>query len=362
MPVFVARSANRSAAPSEPPIGLILKPAPVKSRRAMALRIETSSGSIGSRSATVINASCSTSPGPRRLQACRRELPVARPRRRHVGAMPSARRSSEQRVGMPGHREPDDRRPLDRRRNPRAVAERSEDQRMRRARLDRRDDPGGQCQPRPGVAVPPAAGLSERRTPGVAASRIDPTWLGERVPPAAIARLTQETRHDERRTSVGGRPRAHPQRPSGSHRARSPAFGASSKVMGNGAWPYRAASSLPSVAPRRRRDVRHGSMRAGQPDQAPGARHHPIRVVAAATRRQPAAAGVPVRHRVHQARRLAHRGRRHPQVRQRVPGVRIGSRAATRSGPARTRRPARGGAPARPPATRPRRCPAPAAR
>ena len=64
-------------------------------------------------------------------------------------------------------------------------------------------------------------------------------------------------------------------------------------------------------------------MRAGQPDEAPRPWHDAIGVVAAAAGRQPAPAGVPVRERVDQPRRLAHRRGRHAQVRQRVPGVRI---------------------------------------
>ena len=81
----------------------------------------------------------------------------------------------------------------------------------------------------------------------------------------------------------------------------------------------------PSLAPRRRDRGRHLAMRAGQPDQAPRPRHDAVDVVAAATGRQPATARVPVRDRVDQPRRLAHRGRRHAQVRERVPGVRIGA-------------------------------------
>ena len=66
-------------------------------------------------------------------------------------------------------------------------------------------------------------------------------------------------------------------------------------------------------------------MRAGQPDEAPDPRHDPVRVVAAAAGRQPAAAGVTVRDRVDQPGRLAHRGRGHAQVRERIPGVRVGA-------------------------------------
>ena len=66
-------------------------------------------------------------------------------------------------------------------------------------------------------------------------------------------------------------------------------------------------------------------MRPGQPDEAPGPWHDPVGVVAAAAGRQPAAARVAMRDVVHQSRGLAHGGRGHEQVRERVPGVRVSS-------------------------------------
>ena len=66
-------------------------------------------------------------------------------------------------------------------------------------------------------------------------------------------------------------------------------------------------------------------MRAGQPDEAPAPWHDPICVVAAATGRQPATPGKPVREPIDQPGRLAHRGRGHAQMRQRIPRVRIGA-------------------------------------
>ena len=66
-------------------------------------------------------------------------------------------------------------------------------------------------------------------------------------------------------------------------------------------------------------------MRARKPDEAPGPGHDPVHVVPAPTGRQPATPGMAMRNEVDQSRRLAHRGRGHTQVRERVPRVRIGA-------------------------------------
>ena len=66
-------------------------------------------------------------------------------------------------------------------------------------------------------------------------------------------------------------------------------------------------------------------MRTGQPDQAPHPGHDPIDVVPAAAGRQPATTGEPMRDGVHEAGRLAHRGRRDAQVGERIPGMRVGA-------------------------------------
>ena len=104
-----------------------------------------------------------------------------------------------------------------------------------------------------------------------------------------------------------------------------PAFGASSNVAGSGACPYRAASAAQRsrhVDGRRVRDLAVGP---GEPDEAPTPWHDPVRVVAAATGRQPATTRVPVRQPIDQPRRLAHRGRGHAQMRERIPSMRIGA-------------------------------------
>ena len=104
-----------------------------------------------------------------------------------------------------------------------------------------------------------------------------------------------------------------------------PAFGASSKVDGIPGVPNAAASA--SHRSRHAAGVSTGASRCapGQPRQRPRAGHHPVGVVPAAARREPSAARPPVRDPVDQPRRLPHRRRRHPQVRERVPGVRVGA-------------------------------------
>ena len=88
--------------------------------------------------------------------------------------------------------------------------------------------------------------------------------------------------------------------------------------------PERRRLGLPAVPPRGRRLGRRLAVRPGQPRQRPRPRHHPVGVVPAAARREPSAARPPVRDRVDQPRRLPHRRRRHPQVGERVPRVRVG--------------------------------------
>ena len=84
-----------------------------------------------------------------------------------------------------------------------------------------------------------------------------------------------------------------------------PALWSSRNAVGGGPSPN-AAASAHRVPPRRRRLPRRLAVRAGQPDERPRPRHDPVGVVAAATGRQPAAAGVAMRDRVGEPRGLAH--------------------------------------------------------
>ena len=152
-----------------------------------------------------------------------------------------------------------------------------------------------------------------------------PCRLGKRIPPAAVPRDAEQTRA-RRAGERARRSRSNAsRRPSATRRAASPRWAASTNRSGSGACPYRDASA--DHRSRHAAGVASGTSRCAPASQTrrPRPWHDAIRVVPAATGRQPPAAGVPVRHRVDEPGRLAHRGRRHPQVRERIPGVGIGA-------------------------------------
>ena len=168
--------------------------------------------------------------------------------------------------------------------------------------------------------------IAGRPTPGVGGVAPEPrSGAGrQRIPPAAVPRHLQQPRHDEP-----------PHDPDRLERARLGdglrSIQLQPRIRGvlerRGEWRLAVPGALgrPALAPFERRRGRHLAMRAGQPDEAPAPWHDPVRVVAAATGRQPATAGRPVREPIDQPGRLAHRGRGHAQVRERIPRVRVGS-------------------------------------
>ena len=143
-------------------------------------------------------------------------------------------------------------------------------------------------------------------------------------PPAAVVPDLHEARHqhapDERRDPgrllLDGRLRG-VEHESG--------IGFVVEPLGERRLPVPCRLGRPSIAPGRRRRLRDLPMRTGQPGQGPGPRHDPIRVVAAAARREPSATRVQMRDRVHEPGRRPVRGRGHVQVGERIPGVRIGA-------------------------------------
>ena len=339
------RRSGRSAGPTR-------NPARSSSRRATSARVARSSGSNGSRSASVIAA---------RRAGAGREQRVGEPATAMVAARRRARAGRRRRDAT---REPDD--------------GRARDGRCDAAR--RRPAP-------PPTSAWPAAGSAGAMTRG-AERQARPT--GRASTSATIVRRSTglgcraRTRRGLRCASgptshgraprgaaaarpAAGRPRATARvarsRPTpATSRAPAPRSGRSSNVVGSGACPYSAASAAQRSRHAGSIAVGHVAVRAGEPDEAPHPRHDAVGVVAAATGREPAAAGVAMRDRVDQPSRLAHRGRRHAQVRERVPRVRIGAVLADDEV-----RPERGGqlgdaaaGPRR--ATPPRRSRAPAAR
>ena len=163
-------------------------------------------------------------------------------------------------------------------------------------------------------AGPPPAVMSRPPDPW----RPDPTTHGRAPPGAAAARRPAARRPPRPRDRCLGRllRPVHRQARVRLVRRRSSA---------SGACPY-------STAGRAQRSRHAGSIAAGTSRCAPASqtrlhdpRHDAIGVVAAAAGREPPAAGVPMRDRVDQPRGLAHRGRRHAQVRERIPGVRVGA-------------------------------------
>ena len=178
--------------------GAISKPAAVRRRRAMSRRRPPSSGSTGSRSATVTLGAevrvvrTSVRVWPRGARA-------ASPRRRQPGATPSASRSARP---IPDRRAttaaPTTVVPGDGDRRAEAVAQAGGDERVAVGRGGGGDDARRQRQRVPGRGV-------DRRRRSVGGRRPLVRGLGrptrrrrrQRVPPAAIARLAQQSRHDD---------------------------------------------------------------------------------------------------------------------------------------------------------------------
>ncbi len=226
-------------------------------------------------------------------------------------------------VGVPRDDHPDHARPDDRGRDPRAVGEGRRQQGMAVGGRRRRDDPRSERQPGPGIGVDRCEhrrGAADR--PGTVTRHRD--GVRERIPPAARPSLAEQPRHQRpthdlrhsRRTVLGGRLR-------GSER--DPGVRGIVERLGERRLPVPCRlgrPALPPVGRRRRRDL---PVRAGQPRQRPRPRHHPVRVVAAATRRQPSTTRVPMGQPVDESRRGTVGRRRDVQVRQRVPGVRVGA-------------------------------------
>ena len=173
-----------------------------------------------------------------------------------------------------------------------------------------------------------AAASSDGTTAGSPAARLGFVVARRRrrlrVPPAALAGLAQQSRDHQLPDEPGRLPR--PRLRGGLRRVdRDARVRRIDERLGRRRLAVARALGRPALAPVGRRGRWNLAMRAREPDEAPGPRHDAIGVVAAAARREPSAAGVPMRDGIDQPGRLAHRGRRHPQVRERVPRVRIGT-------------------------------------
>ncbi len=290
----------------------------------MSARRLRSSGSTGSRSASVTSAVYSVSPGRPAVTHASRSA-EARPRCRNDGATPTARISRRpwSSVG-PATASPTTSVPSTAAATlaPSRIA--APDEGVTGERVGGRDDARREREPLPRRSV----GMDDRR-PADARSRREPRLSRprtgrERIPPAAVPRHLQQPRHDQpphdadrlERARLGDGLRGIQLQP-----------GIRGVLERRGEWRLAVSGALgrPALAPRDRRGGRHLAMRAGQPDEAPAPWHDPVRVVAAATGRQPATAGGPVCEPIDQPRRLAHRGRGHAQVRERIPRVRVGS-------------------------------------
>ncbi len=155
----------------------------------------------------------------------------------------------------------------------------------------------------------------------VAAARRRPASRGRgRIPPATIRRLADQPGH-QRRPDLGGHRPGSILGPAVEHGA-----GVGRVIEGGGQRRLSVACRLagPALPPRDgggRRDLAVGP---GQPGQGPGPGHHPVRVVAATTGRQPASGREPMGEAIHQSRGRAMGRGRDGQVGQRIPGVRIG--------------------------------------
>ena len=229
-------------------------------------------------------------------------------------------------AGVGGQRDhgADDEFTIDRRRDAEAgVAQAGRDQRAGAGRVrDGKDAPSErQARPRRRVHV----GDDRRRLPGCGVIRRLGWRHGtKRIPPASVPSRPQESRH--------GHPSNEPGHGHGSFvrgHLRGIEWFARVREVGErlGRWRLAVSGAFagPPIAPCLRRQRRHLAMGTGQPDEAPGSRDHPVRVVPAAAGRKPPATGIPVRDRVHQSCRGAHRGCRHVEVGERVPGVRVGA-------------------------------------
>ena len=190
-------------------------------------------------------------------------------------------------------------------------------------RVGGRDDAGGQRQARPGLRVDrrqdgcgPGAGRARRLT----GRRCTPRWRRQRVPPAAIARLAQHSRHGQL-TDQGDRPQRALLRGRLVVTERDPGVGQVDERLRHRRLAVASRLGRPALTPTARGGSRHVAVRAGQPDQAPRPWHDPVRVVAAPAGGQPPTARMSMRHGVHEPGRLAHGRGGHAQVRKRVPGV-----------------------------------------
>ena len=288
-----------------------------------------SRGSSGSRSATVTSAVMPVAArSPVATWAARRSRAI--PRRRQAGATPSGEDLARGPIRRDGARAPRRPRSCRRPRSSRGAPRRRPAATSRCAsdasagamtpgarrqagpcrRVDRRDDRRSRRRCRGAVGP---RGPTARARPRQA----DPTSRGPARRGAAAGTTRRRTRAAvSRRMRLGGRLRRVEQHPG---------VGRVDEPLGERRLPVPGRLRRPSIAPRGRRGVRDLAMRPRQPDQRPRPWHDAIRVVPAATGRQPPAAGGPVRHRVDEPGRLAHRGRRHPQVRERIPGVGIGA-------------------------------------
>ena len=171
---------------------------------------------------------------------------------------------------------------------------------MRRPRIGRRGDPRCQGQARPGRGIDVG---EDRRRPayGPRPCRVRRRRC-ERIPPAAVGPPERAGARATRRTA----PRPRPPRPPGRLRGvdSRPALGSS--LNGRGAAPARTVPLRSPIARARPTGVSPAPRDARrQPDQGPGPRHDPVRVVAATARREPSTPGVPVRERVDEPRRSA---------------------------------------------------------
>ncbi len=193
---------------------------------------------------------------------------------------------------------------------------------MGRLRIGRGDDPGREGQRGPGRGVDVGEDRGGARAEPVSGHRN--TGRRERIPPAAVMPDLHEPRHqhatDERRDPgrllLDGRLRGV---------EHEPGIRFVVEPLGERRLPVPCRLGRPSLAPGRRRGLRDLAMRTGQPGQGPGPRHDPVRVVAAAARREPPATGVQMRDRVHEPGRRPVGRRGHVEVGERIPGVRIGA-------------------------------------
>ena len=146
----------------------------------------------------------------------------------------------------------------------------------------------------------------------------------ERVPPATPDRRSHQRRNDGGGDELGRRVGQLLGTGLGGLEAKAGIRGIVERL---GEWRLPVPCRLlgPSLPPRVGGGDRHLLVRSCEPHERPRPGHDPVRVVAPATRRQPAATRPTVRDRVDDPCRGPHRGGGDPEVRQRIERVRVGA-------------------------------------